>query len=113
MKIKLNSKLTLSLVSLFISLILVIVGNKNNICLSFGFMLMGASLALYAMHQTDKINDALVEISNEIEEAGNDEFAIKQLYKESSFLNKKRRRLNFVFYLAATLLMFVGFALII
>lgn len=109
MKNKFNLKLTLSLVSLFISLILVIVGNKNKYCLSFGFILMGIAIALYAMYQTDRINKALIDVNNEIEESANNEFTVKQLYKEVAFLNKKRRRLNFVFYLCASLLVLVGF----
>ena len=113
MKNKFNLKLTLSLVSLFISLILVIVGNKNKYCLSFGFILMGVALALYVISQTDRINETLVQINNEIEENSRNEFDISQLYKEISFLNKKKRRLSMVFYLAAALLIVVGFSFVI
>lgn len=110
MKTKFNLKLTASLVSLFIALVLVIVGNKNRYCLSFGFILLGVAIALFAFYQLDRINAALIEINNEIEDNQNDEFAIKQLLKESVALNKKKRSVSATFFLCAALLVVVGFS---
>ena len=111
MKNKFNLKLTLSLVSLFISLILIIVGNKNNYCLSFGFILMGVALGLYALYKSEAIDNVLVEINNDIEETDvTDAFTLQELFKERKKFTKQKRNLNFTFYLCAILLVVVGFS---
>lgn len=106
-----NLKLIGSLVSLGIALLLVVIGNKNNYCLSFGFILMGFALALYTMYKTDMINSALIEIDNEMGEVPlENNFLLQELTKEKKKLNKQKKSLNFTFYLTATLLIVVGFA---
>ena len=109
MKKEFRLKLTLCLVSLFISLLLVILGNKNNYCLSFGFILLGISIALLAMDRSDLIDNAIIEINNEINEVPSDNtFEQKVLSKEKAKLIKKKQKLNFTFYLCAILLVAVG-----
>ena len=111
MKKKFNYKLTISLVSLFISLLLLILGNKNNYCLSFGFILMGVAIAFYAFQKSEKFDETLVEIDNDIQEIDEkDTFSILQLQKEKKKFIKQKKRFNFVFYLCAILLVVVGFA---
>ena len=84
-KFKFNYKLTISLVSLFISLLLIILGNKNYYCLSFGFIIMGLAIAFYAMYKTDKFNEVILEINNEIDELDKeDNYTITQLKKEKT-----------------------------
>ena len=108
---KFNLKLTISLVSLFVSLLLIIIGNKNNYCLSFGFILMGVAIAFYAMFKTEKFNETLLEINNDIEELDKeDEFELKQLNRERKRFTAQKRRFNFTFYLCAFLLVIVGFS---
>jgi len=110
MKKNFNYKLTISLVSLFISLLLIILGNKNNYCLSFGFILMGVAIAFYALFKTEKLDSALIEVNNDIQNASNeDTFVLQQLAKEQRKLIKMKKRLGFVFYSCATLLVIVGF----
>ena len=65
---KFNLKLTAFLVSLFVALLLLILGNKNQYCLSFGLILLGASLVAFVFYATDKINNELLEIEKEIDE---------------------------------------------
>ena len=114
MKKKFNYKLTISLVSLFISLLLIIIGNKNNYCLSFGFILMGVAIAFYAMHKTETFNDTLVEINNDLQQTEEENvFAIKELEKERKRFIRQKRRFNFTFYLCAVLLVIVGFTFIV
>ena len=110
-KFKFNYKLTISLVSLFISLLLIILGNKNNYCLSFGFIIMGLAIAFYAMYKTDKFNEVILEINNEIDESDKeDNYTITQLKKEKTKFIKQKKRFMFVFYLCAVLLVVVGFS---
>ena len=110
MKKKFNLKLTLSLVSFFISLLLIILGNKNNYCLSFGFILLGVAIAVYAMNKSEQIDKVILEISNDIGETKPDNtFELQQLSKEMKKFKKQKRNLNFSFYLCATLLVVVGF----
>jgi len=111
MKKKLNLKLTACLVSLFVSLLLIILGNKNNYCLSFGFILMGAALALYAMNKGEQIDSSIIEVANEIEETPIENvFAQQQLAIEMKKLKKQKSKLNITFYLCAALLVIVGFS---
>lgn len=110
-KFKFNYKLTISLVSLFISLLLIILGSKNKYCLSFGFILMGVAIAFYAVYKTEMFDATIVEINNDIEETNpEDTFAITQLNKEKKRFISQRKRFNFVFYLCAFLLVVVGFS---
>ena len=107
---KFNYKLTISLVSLFISLLLIILGNKNNYCLSFGFILMGVALGFYTFYKAEKFDSAIVEINNDIEETNlEDTFALNELNKEKKRFIKQRKRFNFVFYFSAFMLVIVGF----
>ena len=93
------------------SLLLIIIGNKNNYCLSFGFILMGVAIAFYAIYKTEKFNQTLLEIDNEMEELGEeDEFELKQLNRERKKFTAQKRRFNFTFYLCAFLLVIVGFS---
>lgn len=111
MKFKFNYKLTISLVSLFVSFLLIILGSKNKYCLSFGFILMGVAIAFYAIYKTEKFNETIIEISNEIEETNEeDTFSLTQLNKERKRFVSQKKRFNFVFYLCAFLLVIVGFS---
>lgn len=110
MKKNFNLKLTLALVSLFVSLILIVVGNKNNYCLSFGFILMGVALALYTMSKSEELDKYLIEIKNAMEETDPQEtFTLNQLEKDRKKINKQKASLNSVFYITAVLLVIVGF----
>ena len=109
MKFKFNFKLTISLVSLFIGLLLIVLGNKSNYCLSFGFILFGIAIAFYAVQKGEKFDSAIVEINNDIEQTSEkDSFSLKQLNKEKKKFINQKRRFNFVFYLSAFLMVMVG-----
>ena len=110
MKKNFNFKLTASLVSLFISFLLIVIGNKSKYCLSFGFILMSVALVFYILNRNENIDNALIEITNEIEESDiQDAYTLNELYKEKTKLIKQKRRTNFTFYLCAFLLLVVGF----
>ena len=109
MKKNFNLKLTLSLVSLFVSLLLIILGNKNTYCLSFGFILLGIALAIYAMNKAEQIDSAIIEVANEIEETPIENvFAQQELAIEMKKYKKQKSKLNVTFYLCAVLLVIVG-----
>ena len=106
---KFDLKLTGFLVSLFIGLLLIILGSKNSYCLSFGLMITGFSLGLYSMYKSAKLNKLIEEVETEIEETNvEDSYTLKQLFKIKSKLKKQRRSVNFVFFLTAVLLIVLG-----
>ena len=49
MKNKINFKLTAILVSLFIGFLLIVLGNKNKYCLSFGLIFLAIALLIYVV----------------------------------------------------------------
>lgn len=127
MKKKFNFKLTALLVSLFISLILIILGNSNKYCLSFGFILLGLAAALYVLynnektlHEIDEINKELDEIdlnedfdfdSDGEEDLLNDEdkaYVLQQLYLRQGNLIKRKKKVTIIFYLCAALMVLLG-----
>lgn len=111
MKKNFNLKLTISLVSLFISFLLIVIGNKNEYCLSFGFILMGISLALFAISRGETLDKIIIDINNEIEETDiQDAYTLNELYKERKKLKKQKNSMNFSFYLCAFLMVVVGFS---
>ena len=124
MKIKFNLKLTAFLVSLFISLLLVILGSKNTLCLSFGFMLMGVSLAGFIWYMNEKIDNELIELNQAIDELTSDEnlneeesdeeieeqtYILQQLYLRQKQLIKKKRKVKIVFGICGGALALLGF----
>ena len=121
MKFKFNFKLTAFLVSLFISLIIVILGNKNQYCLSFGFMLMGVSLSLFVLYNNEKTYITIDEIDAQLDEVDlemaevDDELAqeeyayvVKQLYLRRVKLLKRKKKVALTFYLCSALLVILG-----
>lgn len=110
--------------SLFISLILVILGSKNTYCLSFGFIVMGASLASFIWYMNEKIENELVEINQAIDELTSDEnmekeesdeeieeqaYILQQLYLRQKQLTKKKRSVRFIFGICGGALIILGF----
>ena len=110
--IKFNFKLTVFLVSLFLGLGLVILGGKFKICLSFGFLVISASLVLYLWYDKEKSEHALIQIGEKIndysvdEEMDEDErmYVIGELAKQQKSLGKRTKRLNFLFSVTALVL---------
>lgn len=98
------------MVSLFIGLLLVILGNKNSYCLSFGFIFMGVSLGFYSYYKTEVFNKDLSEINKEANKLeAIDEYAFSQLNKMKKKVQKQKIRFNILFCLAGVLLIVLGF----
>ena len=122
MKFKFNFKLTAFLVSLFLSLIVLILGNKNQYYLSFGFVLLGISAILFVFYTNEKTQQAIEEVDREIEKYDEefDEFeeteellderayVMQQLYLSQNKLMKRKRKVTITFYLCAALLILLG-----
>lgn len=112
MKKKFNIKLTAFLVSLFVSLLIVVLGNKNQYCLCFGFILMAVSMVLYVLYNNDKTEKALEEINDEIDELTENEqdesdeeiYVLQQLYIRQGKLLKRKKSIAGTFYLFSGLL---------
>ncbi len=125
-KFKINFKLTTFLVSLFLSLLLVILGSKNNYCLSFGFILMGISLLLFVLYNNEKLQKQLQDINETIDEvdqledesSNHDEFSqeeeerlyvLKELYIAQKKINKKQKKSKILFNICGVALIILGF----
>lgn len=115
-KFKFNLKLTIFLVSLFVSLLLIVLGSKNKYCLSFGFMLLGASLIVFLTYAKEKIQNSLNELSQDIDEIDVNEeiseedkvYIMKELFIRQKQLSKKKISLNIVFCLCGFMLVVFG-----
>lgn len=123
MKFKFNFKLTAFLVSLFLSLIVLILGNKNPYCLSFGFIFLGISAVLFVFYTNEKTQQYIAEVDKEIDKydqefdklnEDNEEiqmeraYVMQQLYLSQNKLMKRKRKITIVFYLCAALLIVLG-----
>lgn len=110
MKKKFNYKLTLALVSLFISLLLIIIGNKNKYCLFFGFLFLAVSVVIFAKLRIDKINKILKETEIEIDKDDEPDVEfLTEVYKELAVLRRQKRSTAISFYLFSALLVIVSF----
>ena len=124
MKFKFNLKLTAFLVSLFLSLLLVILGSKNQYCLAFGFILMGISFGFFIWFNNEKIEIALQDTENQIdvlEDEENEyeelmglsdnerEYMAQQLYFAQIKLQKKKKSTSIMFSICGVALIILGF----
>lgn len=116
MKFKFNLKLTAFLVVLFVSFLLLILGS-NSYCLSFGFILLGFALPLFALYYGGTIKTSIDAINQEIEEINDAEdlsdedkvYILKELCITQNKLNKKNKSLNFLCYITGFILVILGF----
>lgn len=116
MKFKFNLKLTLFLVSLFVSLLLVILGSKNKYCLCFGFILMGVSLVLFTLYHNEKVSKELINTNETLNEVENDEeltedeqvYVMEQLFIRQKNLIKKKRSVIITFDLCGFAIAILG-----
>lgn len=107
MKKEFNIKLTAFLVSLFIGLLLIILGNKNKYCLGFGLIVLGISLGLYMLYKIEIFDGQIRELMEKAEELTVDQWMEKSdsnrdIYK----IRKQKGKMSFLFG-------FTGFALIV
>ncbi len=115
-KIKFNLKLTAFLVSLFVALLLIILGGKNNVCLSFGFMALGASLAIFALYLKEKTSKAITEIDEQIADISMEEetdevskdYMILELANEEKRIKKKSKKTWLLFTLTGAVIALIG-----
>ena len=125
MKFKFNFKLTIFLVSLFVGLLLLILGNENKYCLSFGFIVVGLSLEFFVWYYLEKLEQYSNEINTKIDEIEAEEiefddeeleelkeeetvYALKQLYIAQKKIKKKKRSVKILFTLCGALLAIIG-----
>lgn len=107
MKFKFNFKLTIFLVSLFIALMLIVLGRGNKFCQSFGLIFIGVALFIFAWYFNDVIYKSLVEVDKQIKDLEKDDelseeetqYAYKQLYARQGLLYKKKKSVAILFSL--------------
>ncbi len=114
MKFKFNLKLTICLVSLFVGFVLLIVGNQNKYCQSFGFFFLAVGIIFFAIDRTNKIDKKCIEIDKLIDkESELDDEKLIDVNAEFSTLYKQKKRINIVSYLCAILFAIVGIFVLI
>ncbi len=114
---KINAKLTAFLVSLFIGLLLLILGSKVKLCFSFGFIVLGISLGLFVLYSHEKTQRTLIEVNEKLEQASEDEeltdedkvYVLAQLGFQQKQLNKQQKRINLLFSITGIVLIIAGF----
>lgn len=114
MKFKFNIKLTICLVSLFIGFVLLVVGNQNMYCQSFGFFSLAVGIISFAIDRTNKIDKRRIEIDKILDnEKELDDEQLLEINAEFSKLYKQRKRVKIVSYLSAILFIIVGIFVLI
>ncbi len=109
---KFNFKLTIALVSLFVSVILLVFANMAKECIGFACFFMAVSCITFALNRKEKI-DTTIRLTNEDLENEEDDEVVYQVQLEKKKYLKSARRIQFSLYLCAVLLVIVGiFALI-
>lgn len=111
MKKEFNLKLTLFLVSLFIGLLLVIIGNSNKYCLCFGFVAMGISFGFYTLFKTEKYDSEILKLQNQKDENDDEEAMLTD--KVIKKLTKQKHKFVAIFSVATVLMVFVGFSFLL
>ncbi len=110
MRSKFNFKLTLAAVSLFISLILLVLGNKTKVCLFLGLFLLGVTLIFFAHTRVQDMKLVERKTEEEIDEEENvDVDVLNETYKELSRLRRTKIKTRIVFYTAGALLIIFSF----
>lgn len=105
MKKKFNLKLTISLVSLFISLLILILFNQNKFGLFFGFLFLGASLLLYGYFRASLLNETINKTNQELEETEYvEDGVVDEVLKELKHVKRLKRSTQITFYLAGGLI---------
>ena len=113
--------------SLFLSLIIIILGNKNKYCLSFGFILLGFCAGLFVVYNDEKTKQAIIEIDKNLDELDLEDmididgdgqedpvtdeekaYVLQQLCLQRSNLIKRKKKVAISFYLCACLLILFG-----
>lgn len=112
MKNRFDLKLTISMVSLFIGLLLLILGNQNKYCLSFGVILLGAALILFCIYKTKGLTENIIELDLAIEET-DDINLMSEIYKEIARLKRQKMKMQISFYLFGALVIILGFCALI
>ena len=105
-KFKINFKLTAFLVSLFLSIFIVVLGNKFAPCVCIGFILLGVSLALFVLFNDERTTKIVQELTEEINKISEDEtmdedtkmFMKGQLYLTINKLNRRKSKTRIIFY---------------
>ena len=114
---KFNFKLTAFLVSLFIGLLLLILGSKSTICFSFGFVVIGFSLGIFVPYSHEKTQKFLIEVNEKLEQTSDDKemteedrlYVLAQLGLQQKRLYKQQKRINLLFSVTGVVLIIVGF----
>ena len=110
MKKKINFKLTFTLVSLFIGFLLIVLGNKNKYCLSFGLIFLAIALLIYLLGKYQQINQALIELETAIDETNVEDFdVLMELSNQKKTLKKQKNFTCVMCFLFALMLIVAAF----
>ncbi len=106
-----NFKLTIFMVSSFISIALFIFGAKNNICIGLACWALAFSLTFFALHLKEKTLNMSKDYEDNIDEY-EENFDNEELFDIEDKIEKMRKstkRTTFTMYFCSSLLIIVGF----
>ncbi len=110
---KLSLQLTISLVSLFISLILTILGNQNKYCLSFGFIFFAIAIILFAVDRCIYTSNTIKQLNQDVEDYDLSDVMLLEIKDELKKLKKQRAYIIFGSVLFCVLLLILAFTSIV
>lgn len=105
---KLDLKLTASLVSFIVSLILLVCGQKAKVCIFLACLFLALCLVLYTLYRQSQLRKTLIATEQDLEENPPDAEEYVEIEKLKKKVIKKSRRLDFVFYTCAFLVVVAG-----
>ena len=114
MKKKLELKTILTIILLSIGLILMILGNKNSYCFSFGMMFFGAGCLNYAINKVKNLNKTYRELNDQFYSyKDNDILVISEYQKQIKYCKKQIFRTKVVFYGFSAIMIILGFVMLL
>ena len=112
MKNRLDYKLTLSLVSLFVSAILLVIGGilKNGFCLCFGLCFSALAMIFFSINQYAKINETLQFLQQELQSDELPDGAFYEYTAQIKAVKKQRKQVIWGGFAFSIVLIILGIA---
>ncbi len=119
MKKKVDFRLTISMVSLFIGILVVILGNGLSYCIAIGMILIAASCFVFSGYQSGKLTEQIDYIQTELDNFENDDSPydpntsytrteLREMMEAVRSLKRQRRKSRIIYNTFATVLVIVA-----
>ncbi len=109
---KYNLKLTVSMVSLFISIVLCFFSNTNKYCLFFCLIFLAVALIFFSFYKLQDVDKRLKSLHDKIDNDIDEEDGEENFYAQINSAKKEKRKLLISFNFFAILLIIIAFILL-